>query len=236
MIAIGAQRARDLDVPGRELAGVVLAMDYLDRAEPGRRAASARRAAHDVRGKRVVILGGGDTGSRLPRHRAPPGRGRGHPDRADAGAADRRATADNPWPPWPLVFRTSSSQEEGGERTFAFRTTHLEGDGGQLVALHGDRVERRPADRSICRAPSFVSTAICSILALGFTGPDGAAARRSARRRASIARGNIAVDRDYATNVPGVFCAGDAQRGASLVVWAIAEGRELARAVDRALK
>jgi glutamate synthase (NADPH/NADH) small chain len=233
VIAIGAQRARDLELPGRELAGVVLAMEYL--VEQNQVVAGERASAvHDVRGKRVVILGGGDTGSDC------------------LGTALRQGAAEvtqielvpappigrnpeTPWPAWPLVFRTSSSQEEGGERTFGFRTTHLEGNAGKLVALHGISVERR-AGRLI-DLPGTELRMDCDVLvlALGFTGPAAQPLVDQLGVRLDP-RGNIAVDRDYETNVRGVFCAGDARRGASLVVWAIAEGRELARAVDRALK
>ncbi len=224
VLAIGASRARDLAVPGRELAGVVLAMDYLadQNAQLGGERATA---AHDVRGQHVVILGGGDTGSdclgTALRQRAASVT---QIELLPAPPAARSGT--NPWPTWPLVFRTSSSQEEGGERTFAFRTTHLEGRDGRLVALHGVRVDA--ADEPV-RIP--VDTLI---LALGFTGPD-------ATGLADLGvtfdpRGNIAVDAHYATRAPGIYCAGDAHRGASLIVWAIAEARELARHLDTALR
>lgn len=225
VLAIGATRPRDLVVPGRELAGVVFAMDYLteqNQVVGGERGDSA----HDVRGKRVIILGGGDTGSdclgtalrqkaaqvtQIELLPAPP---------------QARATG-NPWPNWPFIFRTSSSQEEGGERTFAFRTTHLEGQDGRLVALHGQRVDAPGPD---VRIP--VDTLI---LALGFTGPDASALSSELGVKLD-ARGNIAVDDHYATSAPRVYAAGDAHRGASLIVWAIAEGRELARHVDAALR
>jgi len=225
VLAIGAGRPRDLVVPGRALDGVVVAMDYLadQNAVVGGERAVAR---YDVRDRRVVILGGGDTGSDC------------------LGTALRQRAAQvtqielmpappttrgqaNPWPTWPMVFRTSSSQEEGGERTFAFRTTHLEGDAGKLVALHGERVDDPGAT---VRLP--VDTLI---LALGFTGPDSTALVDELGV-ALNPRGNIAVDHRYATSVPGVYAAGDAHRGASLIVWAIAEGRELARSVDAALR
>jgi glutamate synthase (NADPH/NADH) small chain len=224
VIAIGAGRARELAVPGRELAGVVLAMDYLTEQNQlvgGERTA----AAHDVRGKRVVILGGGDTGSDCL----------GTALRQKAAqvtqiellpAPPQARVPGNPWPTWPYIFRTSSSQEEGGERAFAFRTTHLEGEAGRLVALHGQRVDAPGPD---VRIPVDAL-----ILALGFTGPDAGAL--SAELGVALdSRGNIAVDAGYATSAPGVYCAGDAHRGASLIVWAIAEGRELARHVDAAL-
>ena len=223
VIAIGAMRARELAVPGRDLAGVVLAMDYLteqNQVNGGERAA----AQHDVRGKRVVILGGGDTGSDClgTAHR----QGAAEVMQIELMPAPPASRgANNPWPSWPLVFRTSSSQEEGGTREFGFRTTHLEGDGGRLVALHGEYVDGRTL-----RIP--VDTLI---LALGFTGPD--ASPLADQLGVTLdARGNIAVDAQYETNVRGVFCAGDAKRGASLIVWAIAEGRECARGVDAYLR
>ena len=225
VIAIGATRARDLVVPGRVLDGVVLAMDYLSDQNAvvgGEREA----AAYDVRDKRVVILGGGDTGSdclgtALRQHAASVTQIELMP------APPATRNTGNPWPTWPMVFRTSSSQEEGGERTFAFRTTHLEGEAGKLVALHGERIDEPGAT---VRIP--VDTLI---LALGFTGPD-CTGLVDELGVALNPRGNIAVDHHYATNVPGVYCAGDAHRGASLIVWAIAEGRELARHVDASLR
>jgi glutamate synthase (NADPH/NADH) small chain len=224
VIAIGAMRARDLEVPGRDLPGVLLAMDYLteqNQVVGGELAV----ASHDVRDKRVIILGGGDTGSDClgTAHR----QGAAHVTQIElmpAPPPSRAAT--NPWPAWPFVFRTSSSQEEGGERTFAFRTTRLEGN-GKLETLVGVRTD----DPSVeVRMP--VDTLI---LALGFTGPDA----NPLVEQLGVAldtRGNIAVDARYATNVPGVYAAGDAHRGASLIVWAIAEGRELARNVDEQLR
>jgi glutamate synthase (NADPH/NADH) small chain len=225
VIAIGAARPRDLGVPGRDLAGVVLAMDYL--ADQNAVIGGERDAlAHDVGGQRVVILGGGDTGSDCL--------GTALRQRAAAvtqiellPAPPATRAGSNPWPTWPLVFRTSSSQEEGGERRFAFRTTQLEGEAGRLVALHGERVDAPGAGIRIA--------ADALILALGFTGPD-TSALAGELGVALDARGNIAIDERYATSVPGVYCAGDAHRGASLIVWAIAEARELARHVDSALR
>ena len=215
VLAIGAQRPRELAVPGRELAGVVVAMDYL--TDQNEVVDGTRPVARlDVRGKRVIILGGGDTGSDCL--------GTAHRQGAasvaqiellPSPANDRRP--GNPWPTWPMVFRTSSSQEEGGARDFGLRTTHLEGDaGGRLVALHGVRVETG--------AP-VVLPVDTLILALGFTGP-----------AAGPTESLIAVDATYATAQPGGYAAGDARRGASLIVWAIAEGREAARHVDSYLR
>ncbi|HET9621666.1 MAG TPA: glutamate synthase subunit beta [Kofleriaceae bacterium] len=222
VIAIGASRPRDLTVPGRELAGVVLAMDFLTAQNVATQTGDGAPAHHDVAGQRVVILGGGDTGSDCL--------GTAIRQRAASvtqieiqPAPPTVRAADNPWPSWPLVFRTSSSQAEGGERSFAFRTTALEGQAGRLVALLGERLD---APGVTVRIP--VDTLI---LALGFAGP-ATAPLVEELGLALDPRGNIAVDTRFMTSAPGVFCAGDAHRGASLIVWAIAEGRELARGVD----
>jgi glutamate synthase (NADPH/NADH) small chain len=224
VIAIGAQRPRELAVPGRDLAGVVLAMDYL--TEQNDVVAGARAAAgHDVRGKRVVILGGGDTGSDClgTAHR------QGARDVTQLEllpAPPTSRAAANPWPAWPLVWRVSSSQEEGGARGFALRTTRLEGAAGAVTALHAVRVDTGEAIVFPCEAV---------ILAMGFLGP----ATDPIVEQLGVTldpRGNVAVDDCYATNVAGVYCAGDARRGASLIVWAIAEGREAARHVDAYLR
>lgn len=232
VIAIGAQRARDLDVPGRDLAGVVLAMDFLtdqNRVSGG----ESTQAALNVRGKRVVILGGGDTGSDC------------------LGTALRQGAAEvtqiellpappigvnpeTPWPTWPVIFRTSSSQEEGGQRSFGFRTTHLEGTNGRLTALHGIGVERKGGALIDKPGTELAIPVDQLILALGFVGPN----TKLLVDQLGIAldrRGNVSVDAQFETNVRGVFCAGDAHRGASLVVWALAEGRQLARHVNRYL-
>ena len=235
VIAIGAERPRDLAVPGRELPGVVLAMDYLvdqNRVTSGVQAA----ARFDVRGQRVAILGGGDTGSDC------------------LGTALRQGAADvrqielvpappigrnpaTPWPAWPAIFRTSSSQEEGGTRAFGFRTTHFAADPatGRVGALHGVGVERVAGELVDRPGTELAIAADAVILALGFTGPDTRALAQQLGVKLD-ARGMLALDARGETSVTGVFCAGDARRGASLVVWAIAEGRAAARHVDDYLR
>jgi len=205
VLAVGAMTPRELEVPGRELAGVMLAMDYL-----------VDRDRHDVRGKRVIILGGGDTGSDClgTAHR------QGAASVAQIELMPQPPSTSSAWPAWPLIFRTSSSQEEGGAREFAIRTTSFAGT-DRLEALHAVRVET---------GEPIVLPADVVILALGFTGP---ALDLGVTRDA---RGNVAIDERYATSLPGVFAAGDAHRGASLIVWAIAEGREVARHVDSYLR
>jgi glutamate synthase (NADPH) small chain len=233
VIAIGARRARDLDVPGRELGGVVLAMDYLtEQNEVG--GGERTTARWDVRGRRVAILGGGDTGSDCLGTALR--QGAAHVAQIELLPAPPAVrTADNPWPRWPIVLRTSSSQEEGGERAFAFRTTRLSGDGdGRIAALHGVPVALEDG-RLVDRPGEVVLPVDALILALGFTGPETA----PLVEQLGIAldpRGNIATDARGATSAPRVYCAGDAHRGASLIVWAIAEAREVARAIDAELR
>ena len=214
VIAIGAQRPRLLDVPGTELKGVVQAMDFLE--------AQNRGNSTEAKGKRVVILGGGDTGSDClgTSHR----QGAASVMQVELMPAPPASRAENnPWPQWPLVFRTSSSQEEGGQRVFARRTTRLEGKDGQLTALHWVDVND-PANEERVEVDLLIQ-------AMGFLGADGKVVAEQLGA-ALDARGNLKVDAQFATSIPGVFAGGDASRGASLIVWAISDGRELARAVD----
>jgi glutamate synthase (NADPH/NADH) small chain len=222
LIAIGARRPRELEVEGRGLTGVVQAMDYLT------------GAGGSAAGKRVIILGGGDTGSdclgtALRQH----ARAVTQLELMPAPPKERRAT--NPWPQWPQVFRTSSSQEEGGARQFALLTKRLEGEGGQLRALHAIEIEL--ADGALRDVPGTEvrMEADLLVLAMGFLGPE----QTSVRAQLGVeldAKGNVLADARFATRVPGVFCAGDAYRGASLIVWAVADGRNAAKSIDAFLK
>ena len=225
IIAIGARVGRDLQVPGRDLDGVVMAMDYLE--EQNRVVAGDLPAARwDVKGKKVIILGGGDTGSDCLGTALRQGAAEVHQVEIMPVPPEAR-TAENPWPAWPLIFRTSSSQEEGGERDFALRTVRLEGDGGKLSAVVAERIGTGEEIRLPCDQ---------LVLAMGFTGPDTS----TLAQQLGVAldrRGNVAAtEPGWATSVPGVFACGDARRGQSLIVWAIAEGRETARAVDAWLR
>ena len=217
VIAIGAQRPRVLEVPGTELRGVMLAMDFLEAQNRGQPASA--------RGKRVLVLGGGDTGSDCvgTAHR----QGAASVMQVELMPAPPPSRSEkNPWPQWPLIFRTSSSQEEGGNRLFARRTTRLEGVDGQLTALHWVDVQHPEKEERV--------EVDLLIQAMGFAGADGT----QVAEQLGVAldgRGNVKVDVDFATSVLGVFAGGDAARGASLIVWAIADGRELARAVDTQL-
>lgn len=235
VLAIGARRARELEVPGRELSGVVQAMDFL---EAQNRAVDACGASPlDASGKRVIILGGGDTGSDCLGTALRQGAASVTQIELMPAPPELRA-AGNPWPQWPVVFRTSTSQEEGGERAFALSTKRLEGEGGRLCRLHA--VEVQLAEESgrthivECEGSARAFDVDTLVLAMGFIGPETAPLEAQLGIELD-ARGNVQARHGYETSVPGVYVAGDAKRGASLIVWAIAEGRECARQVDAAL-
>ena len=238
VLCIGAGQPRDLPVPGRELRGVHFAMEYLP--QQNRRVAGdiiTADATLSARGKRVIILGGGDTGADCL--------GNVHRERCTSvhqfellpRPPDSRAQ-DNPWPLWPLIMRTSSAHEEGGERDYSIETTHFSGTDGRVEQVHAVRVEMRNVDGrpQFAHVPGseFTMDADLVLLAMGFVHPvhQGLVEQLGVDRDA---RGNIAVDADYQSSLPGIFCAGDAHRGASLIVWAIAEGRQAARGCDRVL-
>jgi glutamate synthase (NADPH/NADH) small chain len=236
LVTIGAGRPRDLDVPGRDLQGVHFAMDFLgqqNRVLSGIPVDPERRILAE--GRNVVILGGGDTGSDCLGTSIRQGaRSINQMELMPAPPTER--TGANPWPQWPMVFSTSSSQEEGGDRVFSWQTTELVGDDrGRLRALRGHEV-RAVRDGAGMRFEPVEGTARelpCELLllAMGFLGP--AAASLEAQLGCSLtARGNVQTDGTFRTTVPGVYAAGDANRGQSLVVWAISEGREAARIID----
>jgi glutamate synthase (NADPH/NADH) small chain len=240
VLCTGAGRPRDLNVPGRELDGVHFAMEFLGLQNRRVRddKANEETGLH-ARDRHVVILGGGDTGSdclgtsirqgaasvtQIELMPAPP------TDRED----------ENPWPQWPMVFRTSSSQAEGGQREFAAMTTKVVGDQGFVHEIELTDVELVEKDGR----PSIVPIAgserrlRCDmlILAMGFVGPDLSACCEQTGLELN-ARGLPAVTpgAPFETNVPGLYFAGDSGRGASLIVWAISDGREAARIVDAKL-
>jgi glutamate synthase (NADPH) small chain len=239
LATVGAQKHRDIDVPGREQAGICFAMDYLtqqNRVVAGDPIDPAERL--DAAGKHVIILGGGDTGSdclgtalrqgaksvkQIQLWPAPPA------ERAE----------DNPWPQWPLVFQVSTSQEEGGEREWGMMTKRLSGRDGRIDTLHGIRIDlQKQVDRKqAVEIPGSELEMPCDllILAIGFQGPKEPKIAEQLGV-AVDARGNLTTDERFATNVEGVYAAGDAMRGASLIVWAIADGREAARHIDSYLR
>jgi len=239
LLAGGATVPRDLKVPGRELEGIHFAMEYLPlqnkRCEgdeiPEDRFISAE-------GKSVVIIGGGDTGADCLGTAHRQGARSVHQLELLPRPPDARA-ADNPWPAWPVIFRTSSAHEEGGARDFNVSTRRFLGRNGRVQKLQAVRVsvERSPAGRfridDIPGSEFEIETDLV-LLAMGFLGPekDGMLAQLGVELDE---RGNVVADRSKMTNVPGVFVAGDMARGQSLIVWAIQEGRVAARGMDEYL-
>jgi glutamate synthase (NADPH/NADH) small chain len=221
VVAVGASAARELDLPGRDLVGVHRAMDYL--TQHNRRVAGdaiAADVALHAAGKHVVVLGGGDTGSDCVGTAIRQGAKSVTQLEIQPRPPNDRSPS-TPWPLWPLVFRTSSSQEEGATREFAVRTTRFVGDAsGRVRALEIEHVDDGKVEEL---AAELV------LLALGFTGPEEPTFRGGSLAR--DARGNVRADR-FVTSTDGIFACGDVRRGQSLVVWAIWEGREAARAVD----
>jgi glutamate synthase (NADPH/NADH) small chain len=228
---MGATVPRDLPAPGRELSGIYPAMDYLvpaNRVQLG----DLAHSPIDANGKHVVIIGGGDTG-------------------ADClGTAHRQGAASvvqleimprppeerpssTPWPTWPLVYRTSSAHEEGGDRVFSVNTDRFTGDGdGNVSALVLNEVEMVDGRFRKVEGSEQEIPADLVFLAMGFTGVDTASGLLAGLGAEVDERGNVIRDGRWKATAPDVFVAGDAGRGQSLIVWAIAEGRACAAAVD----
>jgi len=235
VIAIGSGHPRDLPVPGRELDGVHFAMEYLP--QQNRRVADEtvdESVAISATGKHVVILGGGDTGAdclgNVHREKC----ASVHQYELLAQPGEQRMPS-NPWPSWPLIMRTSTAHEEGGVRDFGIQTTALTGQDGRVDTLHAVRIEMKDVDGRVQPVPvpgsEFTMGADLVLLAMGFVHPVKAGLLEQLGAELD-ARGNLAVDDAYETSVPGVFACGDAHRGQSLIVWAIAEGRNAARGCD----
>jgi glutamate synthase (NADPH/NADH) small chain len=245
----GATKARDIGVPGRELAGIHLAMTYLplqNKKNLGDQIFAEQMI--DAKGKDVIILGGGDTGADclgtairqgcksvkqfelMPR---PP------EQRTSDLIVEGRV---QPWPYWPMIFRTSSAHEEANAaagveiRDFSINTKAFSGENGQVKKLHGVRLEwakdpsGRHAMKEIAGSEFDLACDLC-LLALGFVAPEKEGAIEQLGLKLDN-RGNIICNENYATSVPGIFAAGDNRRGQSLIVWAISEGRQAARGVD----
>ena len=203
-----------------------------------RRRASPTREFITAKDKHVIIIGGGDTGADCLGTAHRQGARSVHQLELLPRPPDARAD-DNPWPLWPNIFRVSSAHEEGGERLYAVSTERFTGDGnGRVTTLHGVNVEHRVRTAGSTFKPvpgtDFTLDADLVLLAMGFLGPERGGHARAARRPDDRARQRLAR-RDWMTSVPGVFTAGDMQRGQSLIVWAIAEGRSAARGVDQFL-
>ncbi|HEY7839390.1 MAG TPA: glutamate synthase subunit beta [Terriglobales bacterium] len=234
LLAMGAEHPRDLPIPGRELHGIHFAMEYLTQ-QNHRGAGDPDNGAAPILadGKHVIIVGGGDTGADCL--------GTAHRQHAASvqqlellPKPPRDRHPSTPWPLWPLQLRIESAHEEGGVRDWSVLTTRFSGDAnGHVRALHCVRAGERPDFKPI-PGSEFSLPADLVLLAVGFTGP----VRKGLIDTLGLAldpRGNLKTGLDYATSAPGVFAAGDARRGQSLVVWAIAEGRKAAHHVDKFL-
>ncbi|MGY6551028.1 MAG: glutamate synthase subunit beta [Erythrobacter sp.] len=238
VLAGGAEEARALDIPGAEMPGVRLAMEFL--TQQNKRVAgddelrAAPRGSLTATGKHVVVIGGGDTGSDCV----------GTSNRQGAKSVTQLEIMPKPpekedkaltWPDWPLKLRTSSSHQEGVERDWAVLTKRVVGDGEKVTGLECVRVEWIGGQMQEIEGSTFTIPADLILLAMGFTGPKKAGLLEQASVELT-GRGNVSADTEtYTTSVPGVFACGDMRRGQSLVVWAIREGRQCARSVDEAL-
>jgi glutamate synthase (NADPH/NADH) small chain len=231
VLACGSTQWRDLPIPGRELGGIHQAMEYLP---PANRFAlgELQSLPIDAKGKHVVIIGGGDTGADCL--------GTAHRQGAVSitqleilPRPPEQRPASNPWPQWSMVFRISSAHEEGCDRLFSVNTECFLGDdAGNVRALQCHEVEMVDGKFQKIEGSEFELQAELVLLALGFVGPE----KGTWLERLGVEldpRGNVARNDEYMTNVDGVFVAGDMGRGQSLIVWAIAEGRSCAAAVDR---
>jgi glutamate synthase (NADPH/NADH) small chain len=233
VLAGGATAARDLPIPGRELAGIHQAMEYLpfaNRVQEG----DLDDSPINVAGKKVVIIGGGDTGADClgTAHR----QGASEIRQFEIMPRPPEARPDStPWPTWPLIHRTASAHEEGGERVYSINTESFVDDGdGRVKALRTHAVEMVDGRFEKVEGSEDDIEADFVFLAMGFTGPESAWITEQFGVELD-GRSNVARDDSWRTNVPGVYVAGDMGRGQSLIVWAIAEGRSCAAAVDREL-
>ncbi|GAC1453200.1 MAG: glutamate synthase subunit beta [Pseudarthrobacter sp.] len=232
VVATGATVPRDLPIPGRDLDGVHYAMDYL---VPANRVVAGETVENQIhaKGKHVIILGGGDTGAdclgTAHRHGAasvttlaigkqPPSERAGH----------------QPWPTFPTLFEMASAHEEGGERTYLASTVEFVGENGKLTGVKVAETEFVDGKRLPKAGTERIIPADLVLLSLGFTGAEPAGITEQVSAEFD-GRGNVSRDGYYMTNTEGIFVAGDAGRGQSLIVWAIAEGRACAAAVDKFL-
>ena len=232
VLAGGSTRPRDLPVPGRELEGIHFAMEYLTRQN---RICEGDSVPDDreitAQGKHVIIIGGGDTGADClgTAHR----QGARSVQQLELLPRPPETRAEvNPWPLWPNIFRVSSAHEEGGERLYSVATERFTGDArGRVKSLHATAVEMGDKGPTPIPGSAIELKADLVLLAMGFVGPEQKGMLEDLGLRLTD-RGNLWRDDQWMTSVPGVFTAGDMQRGQSLIVWAIADGRSAARGVD----
>ena len=244
LLAAGACKARDIDIPGRDLKGIHLAMSYLPQPTKKNLGGSVGDVIFEqqhihAEGKNVVIIGGGDTAADCL--------GSAHRQKAASVTQiniyprppEQRTAEMAPWPYWPAKLHSWPAHEEGGNREWAIHTKHFVDDGhGNVKAIRCARLEYKNIfdRRTAVEAPDSEFDIPCDLclVAIGFAGPEKEGMVEQLGLALDV-RGNIAVGANYATSVPDVFAAGDMRRGQSLVVWAISEGRQAAQAIDTAL-
>jgi glutamate synthase (NADPH/NADH) small chain len=235
VLAGGSEAPRDLKVPGRELKGIHFAMEFLPQ--------QTKRVLGDTvpaelsilaTGKKVVIIGGGDTGADCLGTSLRQGAASVRQFEIMPKPPETRSP-QTPWPMWPLQLRTESAHEEGGTREWSLATARFEGDAdGNVKCLHATEVGPPPKFEAVAGTETVIEADLV-LLAMGFTGP----VRNGMLEQLGVAldaRSNVATDEQNMTSVPGVFAAGDMRRGQSLVVWAISEGRKTAASVNAYLK
>ncbi len=229
----GATMWRDLPIEGRELEGIYQAMEFLP---PANRVQQGDYAEPPVsaKGKKVVIIGGGDTGADCLGTSHRQGAASVHQFEIMARPPEERATS-TPWPLYPLMYRVASAHEEGGERVFSVNTERFVGQDGKVTALQAHEVEFKGGKFEKIEGSEFTLEADLVLLAMGFVGPEKPGLLTDLGVDLNE-RGNVKRTDEWVTNVPGVFVAGDMGRGQSLIVWAIAEGRACAAAVDTFLE
>ena len=234
VLAGGATAWRDLPIPGRELDGIHQAMEFLpwaNRVQEGDDVLGADgEPPITAKGRKVIIIGGGDTGADCLGTVHRQGATEVHQFEIMPRPPDSRDDS-TPWPTYPLMFRVSSAHEEGGERVFSVNTEEFVGRDGRVTGLRAHEVRMEAGTFTKVEGTDFELEADLVLLAMGFVGPE----REGLLTDLGVEitdRGNVARDGSFATNVPGVFVAGDMGRGQSLIVWAIAEGRAAAAGVD----
>ena len=233
VLAVGATTARDLSIPGRDAKGIYQAMEYLPWGNRQGLGELEGDSPINVAGKHVVIIGGGDTGADCLGTALRQGAASIIQLEIMPRPTDERPSAQ-PWPTYPMIYRTSSAHEEGGERLFAVNTAEFLSEGGELTGLRISDVELVNGKFEEVPHTDRIIPADFVFLAMGFIGPEKSELIPQLEVELDD-RGNIKRGHDYSTNVPGVFVCGDAGRGQSLIVWAIAEGRAAAAGVDHFL-
>ncbi|MBI3352539.1 MAG: glutamate synthase subunit beta, partial [Nitrospirae bacterium] len=239
-VTIGAMKTRDLPVPGRDLKGIYFAMDYL--TQSNKIVAGDKIASEQIisaKGKRVVIIGGGDTGSDCLGTAHRQGAKSIHQFEILPQPPETRPSS-TPWPYWPMVLRSSHAHEEGCDRKWNVLTRSFSGEIGVVKKLHTAKVELKinsNGQSQFVEIPGAEEEMDVDLvlLAMGFIHPIHEGLVKDLKLKLN-SRGNIQVDENFMTSEPGIFAGGDAVRGASLIVWAIAEGRKAAAGIERYLK